>query len=103
MPDDFLTIAGACDWITPTVAFIQDFWYGPVSDFGVPAVSGWSKRDIKHLLKKQGVQVWGFMLNLSGDTLMFTVPQAQAEWAYRLLQREGVPILYTSTQTVSSH
>lgn len=91
--DDMLNIAAAFDWITPSVAFIQDFLHGPVSDFGIPAQAGWSRRDIKRLLKDDGVRVWGLMLNLSGDMLMFTVPKSQAKQAYSLLKEAGVPLL----------
>jgi hypothetical protein len=94
MPDEFLTFASTFDWIIPTVAFVQDFFNGPVSDFGISTSAGWNRGDIKRLLKKHGVRMWGLMLNLSGDMVMFTVPSAQAGWAYSLLQREGVPVLY---------
>ncbi len=102
MLDEFLKVASAFDWITPSVAFLQDFLNGPVSDFGIPANAGWSSWDIKRLLKKHGVRVWGLMLNTSGDTLMFTVGKAQAKWAYYLLEREGVPIRYAPAEVVNS-
>lgn len=92
MIDDTLNIAAAFDWITPTIAFIQDFRYGPVSDFGMPAQAGWSPRQVKRLLKRNGVRVWGMMLNLTGDTLMFTVPESQAKLTYDLLKQAGVPL-----------
>lgn len=101
MLDQFLTIAGAFDWITPIVAFIQDFFNRPVSDFGIPSSAGWGRRDIKRLLTRHDVRVWGLMLNLSGDMLMFTVPTSQAKRAYDLLQREGVPLLYAPAETVN--
>ena len=34
------------------------------------------------------------MYNVSGDILMFTVSKTQANWAYDLLQQEGIPLLY---------
>ena len=102
MIDEFLTVAGAFDWITPTVAFFQDFFNGPASDFGIPANAGWSRGEIKRLLKKYGVRVWGLMYNVSGDMLMFTVPKTQAKWAYYLLLREGVPILYAPADVINS-
>jgi hypothetical protein len=100
MLDRVLNIACAFDWITPALAFAQDFVNGPVADFGIPANAGWSRRDIKRLLSRYGVRVWGLMF--SGDTLMFTVPKAQARWAYYLLEREGVPILYAPAEAVNS-
>lgn len=100
MLDRVLNIACAFDWITPALAFAQDFLNGPVADFGIPANAGWSRRDIKRLLSRYGVRVWGLMF--SGDTLMFTVPKAQARWAYYLLEREGVPILYAPAEAVNS-
>jgi hypothetical protein len=100
MLDRVLNFACAFDWITPALAFAQDFLNGPVADFGIPANAGWSRRDIKRLLSRYGVRVWGLMF--SGDLLMFTVPKAQARWAYYLLKREGVPILYAPAEVVNS-
>jgi hypothetical protein len=102
MQDKLLTVAGAFDWITPTVAFIQDFLNRPVSDFGIPSSAGWGRRDIKRLLTRRGVRVWGLMLNLGGEMLMFTVPKSQAKSAYDLLQQEGVPILYAPVEVVNA-
>jgi len=94
MLDKLVDIGCAFDWITPTIAFVQDFLHSPARDFGISPLAGWGRGDIKRLLNGSGVQVWGLMYNVSGDILMFTVPQAQAQWAYDLLQREGIPILY---------
>lgn len=102
MLDTLLNVGSAFDWITPTVAFVQDFFNGPVSDFGIPGQASWGRGDIKRLLRRHGVRVWGLMYNLSGDMLMFTVPKTQAKWAYYLLQREGVPILYAPAEAVTS-
>lgn len=85
-------VACAFDWITPAKAFVDDARFGPPADFGVPALAGWSKGDIKRLLSRYGVCVWGLMY--SGDILMFAVPKTQARWARWLLQREGVPLQY---------
>lgn len=93
MIDNMLNAGSAFDWITPSVAFIQDFLYGPVSDFSIPAQAGWGRREIKRLLKSGEVKVWGLMLNTSGDKLIFTVPRSQASQAYTLLKKEGVPLL----------
>ena len=94
MLDKLLDIGCAFDWITPTVAFVQDFFNGPVSNFGISPHAGWGCSDIKHLLNRNGVRVWGLMYNVDGDMLMFTVPKTQTKWAHYLLQREGIPLLY---------
>jgi hypothetical protein len=102
MLDEFLTFAAAFDWITPTLAYIQDLRHRPVSDFGIPAHAGWGRSDIKRLLKKNRVPVWGIMLNFTGDTLMFTVPYSQAQTVSDLLLRQGVPILHAPADVISS-
>jgi hypothetical protein len=89
---NWLDLACAFDWITPAAAFINDARNGPPADFGMPALAGWSRGDVRRLLSRYGVKVWGLMVN--GDTLMFTVPKSQAKWAYYLLEREGVPLMY---------
>ena len=102
MLDTLLNIGCAFDWITPTVASVQDFFSGPISDFGIPANVGWDRKGIKRLLTKHGVHVWGLVYNLKGEMLMFTVRKPQAKWAYYLLQREGVPVLYAPAEVVNS-
>jgi hypothetical protein len=100
MLDQVLNIGSAFDWITPAMAFVQDFLNGPVADFGIPENAGWSRRDIKRLLSRYGVRVWGLIF--SRGVLMFTVPKSQARWAYYLLEREGVPILYAPAEAMNS-
>ena len=94
MLDTVLNIGCAFDWMTPTLAFVQDVLYGPASHFGIPANTGWGRGDIKRLLSHYGVKAWGLMYNLNGDMLMFAVPKSKTRWVYFLLQREGVPILF---------
>lgn len=100
MLDRVLNIASAFDWITPALAFAQDFLNGPVADFGIPENAGWSRRDIKRLLSRYGVRVWGLIF--SRGILMFTVPKTQAKWAYYLLKRAGVPILYAPAEAMDA-
>ena len=102
MLDKMYNIGSAFDWITPAVAFLKDFIYGPASDFGIPAYAGWRPRDIKRLLRRDDLRVWGFMLNFSGDTLIFTVPKSESQRAYKILQQAGVPILYAPGDTSQS-
>jgi hypothetical protein len=87
--DLILNIGCAFDWITPTAAFVQDIYHGPVYDFAIPANAGWSRSNVKRFLTQHGVQVWGLMYTLNGKELMFTVPHEQAEYAYYLLQNAG--------------
>ncbi|MBE7554375.1 MAG: hypothetical protein HS126_25265 [Anaerolineales bacterium] len=100
MLDELLDLGCNFDWITPTFAFIQDWLNGPTADFGISAFGIWGRDDIRKLLTKHGIKVWGIMYNVSGDMIMFTVRKAQGKWAYYLLQREGVPILYAPTEVV---
>lgn len=102
MIDAMLSIGCAFDWISPTLTFMQDFFYGPTSDFGIPADAGWSRAELKPLLNRYGVRVWGVMYNLNGNLLMFTVRRSQAKWAYYRLQQEGVPILYAPSEATES-
>jgi hypothetical protein len=100
MLNTLLNIGCALDWITPVLSFLQDALWGPVGDFGIPADSGWTRKEIKRLLLNNGVQVWGLLYNFSGDTLLFTVQKRDAELAYYLLQREGIPVLYAPVDPV---
>lgn len=86
------------DWITPTIAILQDFANRPVSRFGIMANAGFDRGDIRRLLRKHGVKSWGYVYNVDGDLIMLSVPKAQAAWANYLLMREGVPVLYAPVE-----
>ena len=94
MIDTLLNIGCSFDWITPLIAFIQDLFSGPVSDFGIPVNSYWGRREIMQLLEYYQVHVWGIMFNFTGEIMLFTVQRKQAALTYYLLQQEGIPILY---------
>lgn len=102
MPNDILNTVCAFDWITPTIYILQDFFNGPVSRFGIQANVGFDRGDIKRLLSKYGVESWGYIYNVAGDLIMLSVPQKQANWAYYLLQREGIPILFAPDEAIYS-
>jgi hypothetical protein len=102
MLDELLDIGCAWNWITPAIAFLEDFLNGPGSHFGISANTGWGKDDIRELLTRHGVRVWGLMSNLSGDMLMFAVPKTQARWAYYLLKLREVPVLYAPADVVKA-
>lgn len=100
MLDKLLDIGASFDWITPTWAFIQDAANGNPADFGIPANAGFDRGDIKRLLSKRGINVWGLMYNTGGDLLMFTVHKSQARQTRTALQQAGVPILYAPATSV---
>lgn len=89
--DRILTLGSTPDWISPLVAIIQDFTNGPRHDFYVDLYAGWSVKDIKRLLNRHGVKVWGDMI--ADDTIIFSVRQPQARWAQIVLMRNEVPII----------
>ena len=102
MSNQFLNIASSFDLITPTIAYLEDFLYGPAAHFGIPAHTGWSTSDIKRILIGRGVKVWGLMLSTDGEALMFAVRKTQAKWAYYVLKQEGVPVLYAPADVVKA-
>jgi hypothetical protein len=94
MPDHVDKLLGwgaGADWISPLIAIIQDLTNGPHHHFYVDRNAGWSANEVKRLLKRQGIQVWGLMV--TDGAIIFTVRQAQALRAQYLLQQEGIPIL----------
>jgi hypothetical protein len=91
---DLWDVVAQWDWITPIWAFIQDFLNGPVVDFGINPYGGWSKWNIRQLLKRNGIKSWGYLLNISVDTLMFTIRKQDAWFAYHQMTSAGVPVLY---------
>lgn len=98
MIDIILDIGAGFNWLSPTIAFAQDFLNGPAADFGIPSNAGFTRGDIRRLLRKHGARSWGYVYNVAGDMIMLSVPKSQAAWAYYLLQREGVPVLYAPAE-----
>jgi hypothetical protein len=98
MFDDILDIISGYNLITPLASFFQDIINGPHFYFGIPSMAGWTKREIGRILSRHGINVWGLIYD--GDVLIFTVRQDQARWAYYVLTREGVPILYPTAEAV---
>jgi len=88
MLDTFLKIGSTFDWITPTLAFVQDICNGPSVQIACPRDQGWSANQIKQMLTHVGVKVWGLMV--VGDKITFTVRSAQARYALYWLERNGL-------------
>jgi len=96
--DHALTIGASFDWITPLVGFIGDTLSGNLfggGDFGIKAYHGYDRKDIKRLMRKNGINVWGIMYNLENDTLMFAVKPKDAKFAKEILTNAGVPVVYS--------
>jgi hypothetical protein len=89
MIDTFLKVGSTFDWITPTIAFVQDICNGPSVQIACPRDQGWSANQIKQMLTRVGVKVWGLMV--VGDKITFTVRAAQARYALSWLERYGLP------------
>jgi hypothetical protein len=109
MLDTLLNVGSAFDWITPLWAFIQDFFSGPVADFGIPARTGWSRDDIRRYLNTYGIRVWGLMYDLRGEVLMFTVNHKDADFVNYLMSGSTPPLppapleemyIYVETPTI---
>lgn len=89
MIDTFLRVGASFDWITPTIALIQDIRNGPSVQFCVPYDAGWSGAEVKELLNSVGIRVWG--LYVEGEEITFTVREPQARYAAYWLKRDGLP------------
>lgn len=86
--DKLLRFGSSFDWITPLVAYIQDWLNGPSVAFSVPESAGWTCFAISSLLRSKGIKVWGLMY--VNDHIIFKVKCAQARYADYLLTREGM-------------
>jgi hypothetical protein len=96
---NFFEFLSIFDWITPTVALIEDVTEGgpfnsDVWTFFVPndrAIGrGWSAARIEDLLAQHGIKTWGGLLHLG--EYFFKVDLEQAAWAEYILTSRGVPI-----------
>ena len=90
MIDKILEIGSTPDWVTPLLATVEDLVRGPCHTFLVPHDCGWSGYEIRKLLIRFGIELWGLMV--VSDTLMFSVPKKQARWAQVILSRHGIPV-----------
>jgi hypothetical protein len=70
---------------------INDSRYGPSHRFVVPRQSEWTGGDIRCLLERHGVRVWGRAI--TGSRLYFSVKKSQANWAEYLMLRHGIPVI----------
>lgn len=88
---DFLI---ACDWISPINAILGDIMNGPSYGFTVAmGQSPLTGREIKKLLKRNGIKSWGFCeISFSGGTLTFSVKKRDATQATRVLTSAGIPM-----------
>lgn len=100
--NDLVKIGAACDWITPVWALLQNFAHGSHADFGIVAGAGFTIGDIKRLLRSNGIDVWGLVYTVDFDMLMFSVTQEQARLADDVLNRAGVPVLYSPAGIVDN-
>lgn len=100
--DTLLAIGSCFDWVTPTLAFVQDQLFGPPAYFGVATNPIYGRSEIKRLLKHYGIRVWGVMYNFKGDFLMLTTPRYQANLAYSIMVHAGVPVLYAPRGVTAS-
>ena len=94
-------IGASLDWISPSLAIMQNLINGPSHTFLVPDSCGWSGLEIERLLKSRGVSVWGKMT--VNRTIMFTVRQSQARWAEHLLRGAGIPMENHPVQAPPGH
>ncbi|NLS80023.1 MAG: hypothetical protein GXY76_22510 [Chloroflexi bacterium] len=91
MSNPVLELGTCFDWASPLVASARDLANGSNHTFLVPEDCGWAARDIRRLLRRHGVRVWGLMI--VDRTILLTVRRAQARWAEYLLLRHGLPLL----------
>lgn len=91
--NDILNVICAFDWITPLYVILRDAYTGSVTHFGVLANAGFDRGDIRRLLSKNGIESWGYIYNVDGDLIMFSVREEQATQAAQVLARGGVPVL----------
>jgi len=76
------------DWISPTLAIMQDVANGGSRTFLIPLNCGWTGREIDRLLKRHGIKTWGLMA--ISDVFLISVHKTQGKQALRVLIRAGL-------------
>ena len=89
MFDQIVKIGAIWDWVTPLLAFVQDWIYRPASHFRIPYGCGRSAWEIARFLRSKGIRVWGLLV--VQDTILLSVREAQADYAAYWLRALAVP------------
>jgi hypothetical protein len=89
MFEQMIKVSASWDWVTPVIAFVQDWWYRPSTGFNMPYGHSYSAWEIKRFLKSKGIRVWGTLV--VGDTITIRVREAQALYTEYWLQKMGIP------------
>lgn len=90
--DDALYYVSQFDWITPTMAFAEDFIHGQLfggGDFQIVISPGYCLNDIKALVKKAKIESWGW-IQRKGFRAMFTVKVEDVKRTYQVLSKNGI-------------
>ena len=90
-----LELLACFDWITPLLTVARSAARGDPLNvrswaFFVPLESAWTGAELKALLRRHGIRMWGLMA-CRGE-IFFLVSRDQAEWAEYVLLRHGVPL-----------
>lgn len=85
---ELIKLGMQCDWISPTLAVVQDLCNGGAYTFLIPQSCGWTGREIERLLRSRGVKTWGLMA--IKDVFLITVHPSQAKRATAILNRAGL-------------
>jgi len=85
---DLLRTATCFDWISPTLAIVNNTTRGPSHTFLVPIHCGWTGNEIAKMLRQQGVKTWGHMI--VNGSFMITVQEQDAQRASGLMGAHGL-------------
>lgn len=91
MFDDLIDIFSLKDLFEPLTAFFQDLVQGPSVFFRVSAISGYSKREVAHILDGGRVKHWGLLYD--GHTIIFSVRQADVYAAHGVLAANNIGVI----------
>lgn len=80
-----LEIGANFDWITPTIAFLDGWLFGPTYKFMIAVNPILTAAQMKAGLRKRGVRVRNSMV--VGDTILIWVSLKQAGWANHVLTK----------------
>ena len=86
----FLDLLCCFNWLSPTKAFVEDVINGGYYDIGISTTTHISEKDVKRIMRDNGIRQWGTMRTVSGKTIMTTVHPRDAKRAIRALRANGI-------------
>ena len=99
MFDDLIDIVSLRNMFVPVTSFFEDLVRGPSVYFIVNTYAGHTLRQVRHMLEREGIHVWGDMYD--GQVFFFSVEEADRDRAVQILLDNEVGLIEPKPEQAS--